>query len=56
MVDKEDKLNYIKDNNVYIYGEIDDNFDKDIVAPFMRLIDKEKLKKEPEINIYIESY
>lgn len=48
--------NFYSDNNFYIFGDVGKDFCKEIVVPFIEVVEQELSKKEPEdINIYITS-
>ena len=49
-------VNFASGNNFYIFGSIDDSIPKNIIVPFIEVVNKQMDKKDPaDINIYITS-
>lgn len=55
MKNDEKILNYVIDNKVYILGEFDESISQNVVPNLVKLIDVEKIKREPVIEFYINS-
>ena len=50
------ELNFTKGDNFYIYGDVDESFPKNIIAPFIELVDKKVKESNPTpINFHISS-
>lgn len=50
------ELNFTKGDNVYIYGDVDETFPKNIIAPFIELVQTKVKESNPTaINIHISS-
>lgn len=52
---KEESLNFIQNDNIYIYGVFDDSISKYIVPDLLKLIEDKKRIKKSSIHFYIES-
>ena len=53
---KEEKgMNFIKDNNVYIFGSFDESIAKNVIPLLLKEIDKQKNLKNGIIKFYIDS-
>lgn len=50
------KLNFLRDGNVYLFGEIDETIPENVIAPLVRLVTERELDKDPKpITIFISS-
>jgi ATP-dependent protease ClpP protease subunit len=51
-----EKLNFEKDGNFYIYGDIDESIPENIIAPLISAISQKKNEKDnPKINVFLSS-
>jgi ATP-dependent protease ClpP protease subunit len=51
----EEDLNFVQENKIFIYGEINSNFPERVIAPFVQLLDDLIEEEDKTIQIYISS-